>query len=261
MRPSSQAPASTIRQAHRDDAGAGAQHRLADAALRVAAALWFFVTLIGQWLFLYYIVAVYGASTATGQFEAWRNKMMFLPGDTIANLLFAAHVALAAVVAFGGVLQLIPQIRARALAVHRWNGRAFLVAAVVVSVDGLYMKWARHAIHDPVDFVSASVNAMLVVVFVSVAWRAARRRDIDSHRRWALRTFMVVNAPALFIRVISAAWSVLAHGVGMRGADGPGPMVYVFLFASYLLPLGMLELYLRARAGVGAVPRFATAIL
>jgi uncharacterized membrane protein len=245
----------------RDHRGVGARaRRLADVALRTAAALWFFVTLTGQWLFLYYIVAVYGASTVTGHFEAWKNKMMFSPGDTVANLTFAAHVVFAAVIALGGVVQLIPQIRARAIAVHRWNGRAFLVAAAVASIDGLYMKWARHAQRDPVDMVSANLDAVLVLVFAALAWRAARRHDIDSHRRWALRTFMVVNAPALFIRVLAAAWSVLAPGVGMKAMNAPRPMHFL-LFASYLLPLGVLELYLRARTSTRAIPRLATAIV
>src|SRR5215470_2993398 len=116
---------------------------LADIALRSAAGCWFFVTLIGQWLFLYSIVVMYYASTLSGHFEDW--KFGYIPGDIVENLAFAAHVLLAAVVVFGGLLQLIPQIRERAIAVHRWNGRAFLVAATVVAGGGLYMKWARSA--------------------------------------------------------------------------------------------------------------------
>jgi len=236
---------------------------LADAALRSAVGCWFLVTLIGQWLFMYYVAALYGASTMTGHFENWAKKTTlfkgYVPGDAVGNLAFAAHVTLAAVVSFGGVVQLIPQIRARAIAVHRWNGRAFLAAATTVAGGGLYMVWVRHASFHLVNSISVSLNAVLVLVFLAVAWRAARVHDIDGHRRWALRTFMVVNGSGYFIRVAFAGWSVFTAGAG-TGEHADGPMSYFFLFAAYLLPLAILELYLRVRASGGTVARFATAI-
>lgn len=254
-----------IPQGHPADSGGAQERGLPDIALRAAAGCWFLVILVGQWLFVYYIAALYGASTLSGHFEGWARKATLfkghVEGDTLGNLAFAAHVLLAVVVVFGGVLQLIPWIRKRAIAVHRWNGRAFLVVATAVSLDGLYMVWVRQASWDPVNSVSVSLNAVLSLVFIAVAWRAARARDIDSHRRWALRTFMVVNGPGLFIRVGAAAWSVLASGAGLDGNDGPGPMMYFFMFASYLVPLGVLELYLRARTSTGTIARLAIAIV
>src|SRR5215469_16877837 len=75
-------------------------------------------------------------------FEAWnRNKNLtdgYIAGDAAGNLFFAAHVILALVLTFGGALQLVPKIRSRALAFHRWNGRVFLVAGVVATLGGLY---------------------------------------------------------------------------------------------------------------------------
>jgi len=237
---------------------------LADVVLRSAVGCWFAVTLVGQWLFMYYIVALYGAPTVSGHFEDWARKTTLLrgyvPGDTAGNLAFAAHVLFAAVISFGGALQLIPQIRDRAIAVHRWNGRAFLAAAVVISGGGLYMVWVRHASLHLVNSVAVTLNAVLILVFVAVAWRAARVGDIDRHHRWALRTFLVANASGFFIRVASAAWSVFTAGAG-TGKGATGPMNYFFEFASYLLPLGVLELYLRGRASDRPIVRFATAIL
>src|SRR5215467_7331770 len=94
---------------HAQDPEVVDRHDLAGAVLRSAAGCWFFVTLIGQWLFLYYIVVLYYASTLSGHFESWR--FGYRPGDSAGNLAFAAHVLFAAVVALGGLLQLIPQIR------------------------------------------------------------------------------------------------------------------------------------------------------
>src|SRR5260370_42380174 len=119
----------------------------ADTALKAAAGFWFLLAVIGQWAFLYYIVAFYGPSTFTGDFHAWTKntflRMSYVPGDTAGNLAFAAHALLAAVIAFGGAIQLIPQIRARSISVHRWNGRVFFATALGLSVSGLYMEWVR----------------------------------------------------------------------------------------------------------------------
>lgn len=120
---------------------------VADTALKTAAGFWFLVAVIGQWAFLYYIVAFYGPSTFTGNFQAWTKntflRMSYVAGDTAGNLAFAAHALLASVSAFGGAIQLILQIRTRAISVHRWTGRVYLVTALGLSVSGQSKK-RRH---------------------------------------------------------------------------------------------------------------------
>lgn len=219
-----------------------------DVTLRFAVWCWAFVTLVSQWLFVYHIASAYGVVTLSGQFARWNEAHVFMGyvrGDALGNLAFGLHVLLAALVLLCGTLQLVPQIRKRALAFHRWNGRAFLVSAVIVSLAGLYMFWVRHAIVEQVNAVAVSLDALLVLAFATIAWRAALARDIDRHRRWALRTFIAANA-VLFIRIFNAAWQVVTDGVGTTG-DMTGPMNYFFDFACYLVPLAVLELYLRAR--------------
>jgi len=182
-----------------------------------------------------------------GHPERWNKAHViigYVPGDTVGNLAFAAHMLGAAVVLAAGTLQLVPQIRARALGFHRWNGRVFVLAAVAASVDGLWMLWVRHAQLELVNSLAVSLDAVLVVGFVAVAWRAALAHDIARHRRWALRAFMVINA-VFFIRVFSAAWVTLTGGAGMTDRMN-GPMNYVFEVGCYLIPLAVLELYLRA---------------
>src|SRR5262245_56825307 len=116
-------------------------HIAADRVLRAAVGFWLAVTAIGQWVCLYCIVALYGVTTVSGNFEAWNaNPFLrkgYVVGDRAGNVAFAAHVLLAAIVAFGGIVQLVPQIRHRLAAVHRWNGRLYIVAAIVASVAGL----------------------------------------------------------------------------------------------------------------------------
>lgn len=228
---------------------------IADRALRVAAGLWWLAIAIGQWVFLYCIVALYGTTTLAGDFAAWNaNPFLrkgYVAGDALGNVAFATHVLLAAVIVFGGTLQLVPQIRARAIAFHRWYGRVFLATAAAVAIAGLYMVWIRDAGGDAIDSAANTLNAALLLGFVAKTWRAARGGDASRHRRWALRTFVVVNG-VFFMRIGVTAWLVLARGAG--------PLVFhIFDFACYLVPLAGVELYLRARDRGGAVARWSVA--
>jgi uncharacterized membrane protein len=232
-----------------------------DTALRAGAWSWGIVMLTGQWLYLYYLVVHYGVSRLSGDLEPWKKNLLkgYVPGDTLGNLSFAAHLLLASTIFLGGLLQLVPQIRARAITFHRWNGRVFVVAGLAGAVDGLYMTWVRGAALNTINAVAVSIDAVLILVFVSVAWRAALTHDIDRHRRWALRAFMVVNA-VFFVRIFTFGWLRLTGGAGMAD-DGNGVMNHAFELASYLVPLAVLELYLRARASTRPLLRFATALV
>jgi Predicted membrane protein (DUF2306) len=237
--------------------------RAGETALRAAARLWFLAAVIGQWVFFYYIAAFYGPSTFQGNFQAWtKNTYLFkgyVAGDTVGNLFFGAHALLAAVIAFGGTLQLIPQIRSRAIAVHRWNGRLFLTTAFAASLAGLYLVWVRGDRPSLIGALALSLNAALIIVFGVMAWRAVIAGEISAHRRWALRTYLVANAQ-WFIRVGIFAWIIVNGGpVGMTdGSDGP--FNYFVDFACYLLPLAVLQLYLRAKESAGPPGRFAMAL-
>src|SRR5512141_1357736 len=157
----------------------------ANAALAASARLWFATALIGQWAFLYYIAAFYDTATLRGDFAAWSNNRLLLkgyvPGDTAGNLAFAAHVLLAAIVTFGGALQLIPQIRTRFISVHRWNGRLFLLTAIAGALSGLYMIWVRGSRANLTAGMATSLDAALIIAFGVLAWRAVRARDIATH--------------------------------------------------------------------------------
>lgn len=234
---------------------------VADTALKAAAGFWFVVAVIGQWAFLYYLVAFYGPSTLTGNFQAWtRNtflRMSYVRGDTAGNLAFAAHALLASVIAFGGAIQLIPQIRARAISVHRWNGRVFFVTALGLSVSGLYMEWVRGDRENMVSGIAISLNAVLIIAFVVLAWRSARAHEMSTHRRWALRAYLVANAQ-WFTRVGFLTWMIIRGLLGGRDSFD-GPFASFLDFGCYLVPLAVLELYLRAKEGGTPNGRFAMA--
>ena len=227
----------------------------ADTALKAATKFWFTVAVAGQWAFFYYISRFYGPSTLQGNFQLWtKNKMLikgYVPGDTAGNLAFAAHALLAGIIAFGGALQLVPKIRARAMTLHRWNGRLFVVTALGVSITGLYMVWVRGTLDDLWGGLCVSLDGVLIIVFSLLMWRTAVKHRIADHRRWALRTYIVANGQ-WFTRVGMLAWAISTHGYQM------GAFFRVWALGSTLLPLALMELYIQAKDGARG-ERFAMA--
>jgi hypothetical protein len=143
-------------------------------------------------------------------------------------------------------------------AVHRWNGRMFLVAALAAAGSGLYMIWVRGSRANFTAGLATSIDATLIVAFALLTWRAARGRAFDEHRRWALRTYIAVNA-VWFQRIGIFGWTTFnGAAVGMtRQFDGWFDLSWAF--GCYLLPLAVLELYLRADERGSPQGKYATA--
>ena len=234
---------------------------IAEAALRNAARFWFVVAASGQLMLVAYIAAFYGRAAARGDLQAW-NKVLphgYVAGDTVGNAALVAHILLAAIITLGGVLQLIPQIRTHAPVFHRWNGRVYIVTAFVASLTGFYMVWFRGTVGDFTQHFAISINALLIMLCAAMALRYALARDFRMHRRWALRLFLVVSG-VWFFRVGLMFWVAVNKGpVGFDPKAFEGPFLSFLSFAQYLLPLAVLELYLRAQDRGSATGRFAVA--
>jgi hypothetical protein len=64
----------------------------------------------------------------------------------------------------------------------------------------------------------------------------------------------MVTSSVWFLRIGFRTWDVLTGGRRHRRENVHGPFVYAWHFGQYLLPLAVLELYLRARDS--ANPRY-----
>lgn len=230
----------------------------ANTALRWGVGFWWLAAVLGQWAFVAFMIAVYDGATLTGHAENW-NKVFIIrggwrAGDTIGNLSFGIHTLLGAILTFGGALQLVRQIRARAMSFHRWAGRVFMVTALVTSVTGIHMKWIRgweFIIKDPgyrIDAVGHSLDAVLIIIFAILAWRMAVGHEVASHRRWALRAYIAANGQ-WFLRIGVFSWILVCGGrpVGIDTETFHGPFIVFWDFASFLLPLAVLEIYMRVK--------------
>jgi hypothetical protein len=233
------------------------------ALMRRAAQLWYATAALGQVAFVWFIVVHYWRSTLAGDLAAWNEKPLikgYVAGDLAGNLMFAVHVLLAAIATLGGLLQLGPQVRARLPALHRWNGRVFLATALVLALGGLWMVWVRGTRLSLLAALPLTLDALLILAFGGIAWARARERRFDAHRRWALRTFMVANG-VWFLRVAMMGWVVLNQGPRGLTSDMSGPVDLALQFGCYLVPLAVLELYLRAQRSTRVATRRRVAAL
>jgi len=234
--------------------------RRADKSLRAAAAFWFVIAMLGQLAFALYVAAFYGGAAVQGDYRRWNEILVggWVARGAVGNVVLAAHLLLAFVITVGGPLQLIPQLRARVPAFHRWNGRLYVLTAVVISATGLYAVWTRGTAGGVNLGIGISLNGVLIIGVAAMALRFALAREIAAHRRWALRLFVLVNG-VWFFRVGLMLWLVVNQGPAGFGSHFDGPFPTFLSFGCYLVPLAILELYLRTQRRAGPAGRFAMA--
>lgn len=235
----------------------GRAHKL----LNLTGVAWYVVALLGQLAFVAFILAFYARRTIAGDFAAWNDKPLidgFKPGDDVGNMVFITHVLLAAVVTIAGLLQLVPAIRRRVPALHRWTGRVYVAVAIFLALGGVWLTLVRGTYLSGVSAAAILGDAALILIFSAMAWRRARRRDFDAHRRWAMRAFMAISG-VWFLRVGLMGWVVLNQGtVGMNDTMS-GPADVVLTFGSYLIPLAVLEMRFAAERSRHPAPALTAA--
>ena len=224
--------------------------KLANKSLKYTTVFWFVTTLVGQWFFFYYIMAFYGFSVINDNMELWnRWEVMgstpYHVGDFSGNLAFAAHAIGAGIVAFGGALQLIPKIRNSFPKFHKINGYVYLTTVFCLAISGFYLVWIRDP--DPVDLsgIGTTINGFLILGFAFFTVRRAINKDIASHRKWALRLFLVSNAQWL-LRLGVFSYLITGNLLGMNPAFGD-PFFPFWTFGCFVIPLLTLQLYFYAK--------------
>jgi uncharacterized membrane protein len=232
---------------------------VADTALKAAARFWFAVTVFGQLIFAFTVASFYALTALRGEYHKWNFTNGYVPGFSLGNTAVMMHVASAVVIMLAGAVQLVPQIRNRFPVFHRWNGRIYMLTALTLSVAGVYMTWFRGSVGDLSVHLGSTLNAILIWLCGGMALRYALARDFKTHRRWALRFFLVVSASWFFRIGFFLSFLIFKGPFGFDPTTFRGPFLTFMTFAQYLVPLAVLEIYLRAQDRPGALRRMATA--
>ena len=142
-----------------------------------------------------------------------------------------------------GPPQFIPALRRRSLALHRWLGRAYLLAILMGSICALYM--AR---------VSNAPAFGVALMFLDAAWFGtsltafiyALRRRISLHREWMIRSYVVTFAFVLFRFQIQK--------LNLFAQLGPVDQAVMNAWAAWVIPLAATEIILQSRRSPTRVP-------
>ncbi|WP_281556194.1 DUF2306 domain-containing protein [Thalassomonas sp. RHCl1] len=235
--------------------------KFADRSLKYSATFWFVSVMAGQWFFFYYIMAFYGFSVINDNMEIWNRweamgSKPYHAGDFAGNFAFAAHAIGAGIVAFGGALQLIPQVRSYFPKFHKINGYVYLSTVFCLAISGFYLVWVRDPEPITLSGIGTSINGLLIFAFAYLALRRAVNRDIVSHKKWALRLFLVSNAQWT-LRVGVFSYLVTGSMLGLKPSfsDVFFPM---WTFGCFVLPLATLQLYFYAKEKGGNRVKYIT---
>lgn len=232
----------------------------ADRLLQWSVAGWFLIVVTGQLIFAAYLAALYGGATLAGDMQGWNRIMRhgIIEGDPIGSALVVVHVALALTITLGGLVQITPHVRRAWPAFHRWNGRVYLVTAVVITLAGLVLTWTR-PLTNVFSELATSLNGVLILVCAAYTVRHAIARHLAIHQRWAMRLFLLVSG-VWFLRLMIFGWIGLHQAPLWVGSNFDGPAAVVFSFAATLLPVAVYEIYWRIRAFGGTGARVAMAV-
>lgn len=219
-------------------------------ALKGSVAFWLTITLLGQWAFFYYIIAFYGIPVLHGDISQWNEQVLlktepYVVTEPFNAFAFGAHAFGAAIIAFGGILQLIPVIRRRFPKFHRINGRVFLLTVLGLSLSGFYLTWVRGPVPESVSEFGTSANGILILIFAGLTTHYAVRRQIQFHERWAIRLYLVSNAQ-WFLRIAAFGYFAIGSALGAE-VEFSGPYFEFIVWGCFIVPLAGLEIFLYAR--------------
>jgi hypothetical protein len=240
----------------------GLRRDFSSSIMKFAARFCFAVLVAGQLVFGFSLAAFYGLASWREHWQSWNHVMKhgYIPGASLGNAVVVAHVLTATVVVLTGTMQLIPVIRQRLPALHRWTGRVYLLSAVVLGSAGIVVLWTRSIGGDLPMRIGTTIDALLIVVFAALTFRTALAREFTAHREWALRLFVVVSAAWFFRVAVTLMFAINGGPFGFDPRTTSGPLLTFMTFAEYLGPLAMLELYFEAGPKASALRRTATGL-
>jgi uncharacterized membrane protein len=211
-------------------------------AIGLVAASWISAACFGL-----YIVAFYLGAIPAGRMQQWNDNLpgLYEKTNVLSQGAMTAHLAAGAIVLMLGPIQLIARVRNRWPALHRWLGRVYVIASAAAGAGGLAFIFSKGTIGGGPMNAGFGLYGALMLIASLQAWRYARARRFDIHRRWAVRLFALTIGSWLY-RMDYGFWLIAMHRIGHNeGFTGPFDVVMSFFF--YLPNLAVAEAYLRAQ--------------
>jgi uncharacterized membrane protein len=170
----------------------------------------------------------------------------YVDRSTVVQLAFYLHIGFGGLALLLSPLQFGTRLRTRAPGVHRAVGRIALAAIAIAGTGGLVL--APHSLAGAVGTVGFGLLAVLWLTFAATALGAIRRRDVDAHRRWMIRTFALTYAAVTLRLWLGVLTVVQAVPFGVDGDIAFHRAYLVVPFLSWVPNLLVAEHYLSRRA-------------
>lgn len=148
-----------------------------------------------------------------------------------------------------GPLQFVGCLRAAYPRMHRWIGRCYLIGLLCASIAATGM-----FITTPLGWTTAYAFAVMIAAWLAtgvIAWVAILKRQIEIHRAWMRRNYIITFAFVVF-RLVTG----MVPGINELGTIAE--VFTTFGWMSWVVPLLLSELFISARqlrTGARAVPQ------
>ena len=110
----------------------------------------------------------------------------------------AGHITGGMIALALGPLQFWPTFRNRYLNLHRWIGRIYIIAIVVASLSSAVLIFTTAAAISWAWSLALGGLAFAWISTVSMAYVAIRKRRINMHKEWMIRSYVVTFGFVLF---------------------------------------------------------------
>ncbi len=118
---------------------------------------------------------------------------------------------------------------------HRKIGIVYVIAGLIVGTAGTYMAW--YSFGGWPTHVGFGLLGLSLLTTTAIAFREIKRRDIEAHRRWMIRSYSLIFA-AVTLRLQLPILSALLGGFL--------PAYTIVAWSSWLPNLAFADLYIRA---------------
>lgn len=150
------------------------------------------------------------------------------------------------------VLQVWPWMRTHHPAVHRWSGRVYVFGGVVfVGIPALMIAPLSHT--GPSSQIGSTLWALAWLAFTVTGYVMARRRRFADHRRWMLRSFVLLYGIAMNRLVVTGLILLMLPQVEASYGGDVGAMALdlapASVFLSWMPALILLEWWFQRRRG------------
>ena len=165
-------------------------------------------------------------------------------GGMFANYSLSIHMIFGAALTILAPIQIWLGWTKKGLFWHKLIGKLFFALAMVTGFGGFCYILMEGTTGGIVMSLGFGLYGILVIITAWQTMRYALAKQMKWHEEWATRLFVLAMA-SWFYRLCYGFWFIITGGSPGHTTNFQGPFDYFMDFAFYMLPLLLLEWYLR----------------